>query len=117
MLFKSTKGRLLAAAIFVSLPTAAIAQEVEDRANEVAEQAEELAQEANALTEDVAQAQGEGDAANGIDAGDDREDRGDDDSGKWGLLGLLGLAGLLGLKRRDDHRDVHVDSRRDNTRV
>jgi MYXO-CTERM domain-containing protein len=37
--------------------------------------------------------------------------REDDDDFPWGLLGLLGLAGLLGLKRRE-HRDIHVDARR-----
>ena len=107
----------LIAGALLAMPVAATAQteEVADQANAVAEQAQELQQEANRLTNvtaDENQRADEGTAD--ADARADHDD-GDDDF-DWGLLGLLGLAGLLGLKRRDDHRDVRAEPRRDNDR-
>ena len=50
----------------------------------------------------------------GADTAYETED--DDDGFDWGLLGLLGLAGLLGLRKKDDDRDINVDTRRNTSR-
>jgi type II secretory pathway pseudopilin PulG len=118
MTILSTTKRACIAAALIAMPVTANAQnevseEVTEQANAVAEQAQELQQEANQLSTVAAEETQQGDDT--AAAGDRREDN-DDDDFDWGLLGLLGLAGLLGLKRRDDHRDVHVDTRRDADR-
>ena len=108
----TTKQACIAAAL-LAMPVSASAQnQVADQANAVAEQARELEQETNDLTNVVAEErQLTDDATTGTTRDED-----DDDDFPWGLLGLLGLGGLLGLKRRDDRRDVHVDTRRDTDR-
>ena len=107
--------RILIAGALVAMPVAATAQseEVTEQANAVAEQAQELQQEANQLTNVTAEEARTEDETGAVA---DTRDRDDDDDFDWGLLGLLGLAGLLGLKRRDDHRDVRADARRDTDR-
>jgi MYXO-CTERM domain-containing protein len=109
---------LLAAALLVGVPGAAVAKDqVAAQANKVAAEAKDLQQATNSLDATVANSQ-DNDRANAKaydndkDRDGDRHHDGDDDLGKWGLLGLLGLAGLLGLRRRD-HDHVHYDRRDD----
>lgn len=97
----SIRKAMIAAAVVTLAPAAAVGQEVADKANEVAEQAQEMEQQAE-------------DLSNQTDGQYAVRDEERDDGFDWGLLGLLGLAGLLGLRKKDDHHDIHVDTRNNN---